>query len=277
MNNKIFVADLHEVVQVLLDNGADVLATGNVHFSNWLHWIPYSYPGQSFVTHLMSSKGGFGAGGDIFPLIAALCDFYREEDSLMILKMLLSAGANINQRTAIGQTVLHVLATFCYKDVYRDEFILDGDFNDDQLDLQSKTALFLIDNGADVNICDYYGRSPLHYAVSVGKRHLTRILLEKGADVYLKDKFGMTALEYAAMHDHALTKALIDKYDFPIEQIIDAYECAATHSASPLELLQKATLLRKEHGIPKTVLPPEGCYGFIKEWETMKELERPLF
>ena len=36
----------------------------------------------------------------------------------------------------------------------------------------------------------------------------------------------------------------------------------------------EATLLRKEHGIPKTVLPPQGCYGFIKEWETMEELER---
>ena len=83
----------------------------------------------------------------------------------------------------------------------------------------------------------------------------------------------MTALEYASMQDHSLTAALIDKYDFSVKQTIQAYECAAIHAASPFELMKKATLLREEHGIPKTVLPPVECYGFQKEWETIEELE----
>ena len=45
------------------------------------------------------------------------------------------------------------------------------------------------------------------------------------------------------------------------------------HAPSPSELLKKATLLRKEHGVLKTVLPPVECYGFKKEWETIEELE----
>ena len=38
--------------------------------------------------------------------------------------------------------------------------------------------------------------------------------------------------------------------------------------------MKKAALLREQHGIPKTVLPPAECYGFQKEWETMQELEK---
>ena len=261
------------MVQILLDNGADVSATGNVHFSNWLTLEPYNYPGQSNVTHLTSSKGGFGTGGDIFPVAEAVAITYDQTDALMMMKILLSAGAKVNQRTAIGQTALHVLATFSHKDVYVDEFLLDDDFDDFELDAQSEVALFLIDNGADVNMCDDYGKSPLHYSVRIGKRHLTRILLEKGADVYLTDNFGMTVLEYASMQDHSLTMALIDKYNFPMELTIQACECAAIHSLSPTEMLTRVTHLREEHGIPKTVLPPVECYGFKKEWETMEELE----
>ena len=75
------------------------------------------------------------------------------------------------------------------------------------------------------------------------------------------------------MQDHSLTMAIIDKYNFPMELTIQAYECAAIHSLSPAEMLTRATLLREELGISKTVLPPVECYGFKKEWETMEELE----
>ena len=145
-------------------------ATGNIHFSNWQCGEALGYPYQCYITNTELSKGGFGAGGDIFPLIAAVAVFYNEEDARKIIKELLSAGADINQKTAIGQTALHIVSTSSYKDRYTDEFSLDDDFDENQLDLHSQTAIFLIDNGAVVNICDDYGKTPLHYAASAGKR-----------------------------------------------------------------------------------------------------------
>lgn len=46
---------------------------------------------------------------------------------------------------------------------------------------------FLIDNGADVNIPDIFGDTPLHYAVYTDNYEVTQILLENGADVNIKN------------------------------------------------------------------------------------------
>ena len=95
-------------------------ATGNIHFSTWQRGAAFGYPHQCYITNTLPSKGGFGAGGDIFPLIAAVAVSYNQEDTMKILKELLSAGADINQKTAIGQTVLHIVSISSRKDYYVD-------------------------------------------------------------------------------------------------------------------------------------------------------------
>ena len=60
---------------------------------------------------------------------------------------------------------------------------------------------------------------------------------------------------------------------YPVKEIIQAYECAALDASSPYDLLEKATILRLKHDIPKKVLPPLECYSGLKEWETIEELE----
>ena len=51
----------------------------------------------------------------------------------------------------------------------------------------------------------------------------------------------------------------------------------AVRAPSTFEMLKMATILREKHGIPKVVLKPLECYGFIKEWETIDELEDDKF
>ena len=224
---------------------------------------------KEFITHIGQRRGGFGALDDSFPLMAAVASGRPERGKIVIA--LLKAGADINQTTSLGKTVLHQLSQ-PYEGFISKDFSL-NDANE-TLNDTLKLLLTLIDHGADVNICDNHGKSPLHYAAQNGTKFIAKILLQKGADVYLNDKVGLNALDHAAMANIPLTLALVENYNFPVHQVIRAYECVASHSRSPFEILQKATLLREEHGIRKSALAPLECYGFKKEWETSEELER---
>ena len=254
-------------MKILLDKGADVSTTGSI-----LLFSEIGYMDQKIVAHSRSSSD------DIFPLFIS-CIFFTDVPVTIkekIIRALLSAGADANQRTAIGQTALHGLCASHSSTIspYREFSLDDDDYCDDHF---GETLLIkaFIDHGADVNICDDLGKSPLHYAVRMGDGYCAKFLLKRGANVYLKDIRGLTALEYASTRDYKLTLALIDKYNFPMEKVIQAYECAAIIAASnTAETLRKATLLRQEHGIPKTVLPPVECYGYQKEWETLEELDK---
>ena len=64
--------DLYDVVQFLLDNGADPSVTGTVHLNMWRWFNDNDYlPRRKIISNIDLSRGGFGAGDDISPLIAA--------------------------------------------------------------------------------------------------------------------------------------------------------------------------------------------------------------
>jgi len=59
---------------------------------------------------------------------------------------------------------------------------------------------FLLEHGADPNIKNNDGSTPLHYAADNSK--VVEVLLEHGADLNIRDKYGATPLHDAAENGH---------------------------------------------------------------------------
>ncbi|XP_039159405.1 ADP-ribosylation factor GTPase-activating protein AGD4 isoform X3 [Eucalyptus grandis] len=55
----------------------------------------------------------------------------------------------------------------------------------------------LLQFGADINMRDYHGRTPLHHCISMGNNSLAKFLLKRGARPSIKDGGGLSALERA--------------------------------------------------------------------------------
>ena len=91
-------------------------------------------------------------------------------------------GIDANLKDAVGRSPLRIAAER-------------GDIN---------VVTFLIENGADVNVTDANGNTPLIFIINkTGNLGITRRLLEKGAAVNLQNRSGETALMYAAWRGHA--------------------------------------------------------------------------
>ena len=74
----------------------------------------------------------------------------------------------------------------------------------------------LVDGGANVNVSDVSGNTPLLLAASRGQRDVVRYLIEHGANVDAKDKDGNTPLSYVATWhylpgDPDIVNALLDR------------------------------------------------------------------
>ncbi len=57
---------------------------------------------------------------------------------------------------------------------------------------------YLISNGANTNVKDEYGNTPLHYASMCGNLEVVKYLINKGADINKKNNKGNTPLHYAS-------------------------------------------------------------------------------
>ena len=89
----VILSGLYDVVKVLLDQGADASATGNIRFRYWL-----GCQGERIVATFGLSRGGFGALDDVFPLFAvAVFGLESDANTQKIIEALLSSGAKVNQ------------------------------------------------------------------------------------------------------------------------------------------------------------------------------------
>lgn len=55
----------------------------------------------------------------------------------------------------------------------------------------------LINNGANIEFVDIYGKTPLLWALANGDIQTVKFLIEKGANTSIKDKSNMAAIDYA--------------------------------------------------------------------------------
>ena len=89
---------------------------------------------------------------------------------------------DVNLKDTVGRTPLHIAAEKGNIDV----------------------AMFLIENGANVNVADANGNMPLVFIINkTGNPKVTQRFLEKGASVNAQNRTGETALMYAAWHGYS--------------------------------------------------------------------------
>mmetsp|Transcript_2786 Transcript_2786/g.3706 ORF Transcript_2786/g.3706 Transcript_2786/m.3706 type:complete len:151 (+) Transcript_2786:60-512(+) len=99
-----------------------------------------------------------------------------------VVKFLISRGANVNKQDEAGQASLHLGVS--NKEVIR----------------------LLLEGGANPNITNPDGYTPLHYSSFDGHAESAKVLLRFGADKKKKTSTGETALALAKEYNH---KALI--------------------------------------------------------------------
>ena len=170
-----------DVVQVLIDAGADIEARDNTGCSP-----------------LLTSSN-------------------REFDCDVIVKKLVEAGARVRAMNTKGQTCLHLAAYFGNISHVR-YFVGLPEVDVNHVDTNGRTALHeaaqrgcadvvqvLIDAGADIEVRDNDGCSPLLAASSTGELVSLKKLVEAGAGVRAVDTEARTCLHLAASSRHTET------------------------------------------------------------------------
>ena len=100
----------------------------------------------------------------------------------------------------------------------------------------------LLDHEGEVNRSDRYGRTPLHYAANGGYCDIAELLLESGAEVNAMDNKGCTSLHRASSKNHLDIIRLLLDYHADIDAKTKRgrtplYEAAAQEKRGAVELL----------------------------------------
>ena len=106
---------------------------------------------------------------------------------LALAEYLLQHGANPNPSGLFQRTILHI-----------------GD-------LQPEAVQLLLRNGADVDISDELGMTPLMYAINCENMALARVLVAHGASLYKKSVDGMSVLDHARQAGESFTFFIVRK------------------------------------------------------------------
>ncbi|KAJ5140657.1 hypothetical protein N7448_004065 [Penicillium atrosanguineum] len=116
-------------------------------------------------------------------------------------KLLLSKGANIDQKDKLGFTAAHSAASKGNEDVLQALINAGGNLSSQDnkigtplhcaIERKSRTmAEMLLKAGADINAQDKHGRTPLLMAMNIGRSDLVLFLFENGAHPFIEDNAG---------------------------------------------------------------------------------------
>ena len=113
---------------------------------------------------------------------------------------------NINLQNYYGETALHLVI------ITRDAVIMRSKkkwpFNR-STDRYTKIVKFLLNKGADTNLQNYDGDTPLHLAASCEMEYIVKLLLHYNADANIRNKKGETAVNSAKNNRYPHIKFLL--------------------------------------------------------------------
>jgi ankyrin repeat protein len=218
-----------EKMKLLIDRGATVNARAQTRFSALM--VAAQYQDSTAAINLLLDRGAaVGAPAEGAPVFNANPFFLASyAGNAAVLKRLKDAGAKIDEpMTLIGTSrTTPLLGAYKFGDteVARTLFDLGTplEFADGNgitmlgraaLNNEVAMARALIDRGANVNVVDKQGMTPLLWAASMdfGDPAMIELLLKSGAKADARNKDGLTALDLARKYGHAevipaLTKA----------------------------------------------------------------------
>lgn len=140
-------------------------------------------------------------------------------------------------------------------------------------------VIWLVEQGLDINIPDYYGATPLYRQATMG-RDTVKLLLELGADIEKSNTYGNTPLHMAAEFFHPKTVALLiekganvnsknDRGQTPLDSVLTV--CRGIYIAQTAEI---ATMLL-DAGAKKTSAMKEKVENIGKDFEFHRESIHP--
>lgn len=142
-------------------------------------------------------------------------------NDIAFMQLLISAGAHVNADEETESPLLLAIGNGHTESV---EFLLKAGANPNATSFGSGPALhiaiqnnaeldivrLLLAHGADANLSDAFGKTPLLYALEDTNAQLTELLLAAGASVHSKDNEGYTPLHHAAVYaDKACVELLL--------------------------------------------------------------------
>ncbi|HML19622.1 MAG TPA: ankyrin repeat domain-containing protein [Candidatus Dependentiae bacterium] len=201
---------------------------------------PRYFPRYSFVD-MVNAQDSNG-----MTVVHRILNGNMDSGTRRIVQILLENGAKIDLMDQLGYTPLHIAAKHGYEDIASK--ILE--INPHVVDIQNKqgvTALhnaslgcheniirLLINHGANKDIRDRSGATPLHVAARYGKIASVNILIEAGA-LITRDVYGCTPLHYAAQNGRKVIVRILASH-YP-----DSVNIPDNTGATPLHFAVKMT------------------------------------
>lgn len=180
----------------------------------------------------------------------ALNEFYLrsavQKKDIVTIRDCLNMGIDVNAQNFYGHSALHFAAMYDLKNIALHDI-----------------ANLLIQSGANINLQDCEGNTPIHHAIIKLNSDLTALLLEKGANLSIKNKKGCCADSYLQYQDtqsvdyknifslclnyrykhYKKLKSTIDKYGLN-EKVYGHYQAAVSNEVPAVvnELLNQTTV-----------------------------------
>lgn len=222
-----------DICKLLIDRGA------NVNAMNKKGWTPLMFATKKKINSfgIIRMKTYAGAYAD-------------PKDKVEIAKLLLNKGAHANTVTKLGTPLLSAVQQNFSKMV---KLLVDrgADVN---LQNESGTtplkqacfnesfeiAKYLVENNADINRSDNEGFTPLMFAAGKGNEKLSEYLIDRGADLNSENRDGITALFLAASGGYAESTKLLLMREAKFS-VVDKYpyETAKSHKFIVEQNLEK--------------------------------------
>ena len=168
--------------------------------------------GHTHIVEFLLAEGAEINNGTTTALHYAVQNGHRD-----LIEILLARGADVNARDGAGQTPIDIALSRYRKEIVELLLSKGAVMNISsihvaaQIDDLARVKAFL-GEGADINIADDRGFTPLHHAIQGAHKELAEFLIAKGADVNAKDKWGYTPLYYAIWNEDVNTvKAIVTK------------------------------------------------------------------